>query len=323
MKIIFRASLVAFFFPVLIFAQSTDTTLTSGDSTHLNSNLYPDKIKATVYFDKKSVPLNRTARFTLDLSWEGDLDRFKIEKVEDPVFTNLEVVSNSTSNQVGASRALKSYEYVVHPKSLGMAYVDGIVVEYRDTQTDKLHRLITNRLEISVIEPVKESQSGKIALFIGIGLSVIVLSIVTVVSIKNRKLRQQEERLKAIDMVPVEEKYLGQLKEQINLKEPQDKDNYAALSKLFKKYLAERYQISALETSTEEIVHSLKEQNIAESNIKIVDEVLRTCDVVKFSGSQPETGQIERLYTLVEDLLQKNKTEFIEFTNQAQLRQEG
>ena len=82
------------------------------DSTGLNTPDYPGAIKAAVSIDNKKVPQNKTATLTIEVSWEGDLDRFEIARVENPVLTNLEIVGNASSNWVGEVDGTKKVIYV-------------------------------------------------------------------------------------------------------------------------------------------------------------------------------------------------------------------
>ena len=138
------------------------------DSTTVNVLPGDSAIKASVRVGSSEVPLNRTLSFVLEVSWQGDLNRYQIEEVETPILSNLEIVGNASSNRVadigGVAQAIRTFEFELKPIALGMAYIDGTMVSYRDQSTDKVHRLMTNRLQVEVVEAVRDSRSMRWAL---------------------------------------------------------------------------------------------------------------------------------------------------------------
>jgi len=78
------------------------------------------------------------------------------------------------------------------------------------------------------------------------------------------------------------------------------------LSKIFRKYLAQKYDIAALELTTDELLSILSEKIEDESLVNMAQEVLTVCDVAKFAGSNGDQNQLVRVYTLVESILEKN-----------------
>ncbi|MFQ5825482.1 MAG: BatD family protein [bacterium] len=312
MRIILSSLLIEFLFFGSSFSQNTDTTA-----------VYPEvlngRIKTSVRVNPKEVPQNRTVTYTVEISWQGDLDRYEIEKFENPVLTNLEIVGNSSSNWVGelagVMQAVKTYEFVLKPLALGMAYIDGLIIEYKDKERDKSHRLVTNRLEVKVIDPIIEGSSDLLILTGAIILSLVVISGGGFLILKRKKAREAEEQLRASESIPIEEKYLSELKEKVILQKNEIQESFSNLSKIIRKYLSERYQISALEITTQEILTDLKKIAVSERIIEAAEELLNSCDVAKFSGGQVERSGLERAYTLFEDILDRNKSEYGDFDN--------
>jgi hypothetical protein len=292
------------------------------DSNKVSPYDLEGKIKASVQVDNKEVPLNRTVNYTIEISWQGDLERYEIEKFDNPVLTNLEIVGTSSSNWVGELRGrhqtIKTYEYVLKPASLGMAYIDGLIIEYKDKVTDKTQSLITNRLEVKVVDPVLERNLSRLVLAGGIFLSLVLIAGGGFFIIRKKKQKEAEERFKDIQVIPIEEKYFTELKEKVELQTPNPVESFSSLSKIFKRYLSERYQIPTLESSTQDIVNDLKKVAVSEKIIDDTEEILKACDVAKFSGGTLEHGSLERVYTLVENILDRNKIEYIEITNQSE-----
>ena len=62
------------------------------DSTTVLSDVREGTITASVRFDLNDVPRNRSLAFTVKVSWQGDLDRYEIEKIENPILTNFRIL---------------------------------------------------------------------------------------------------------------------------------------------------------------------------------------------------------------------------------------
>ena len=296
---IFSFLIVTLFFSVTASAQ--DSTLSS-----------PFGIRVAASVSTKEVPLNRVLKFTVQVDWFGDLNRYEISEVENPVVRNFSIQSNASSSrseQVGGqSKAIRSYEFELLPQELGMGYVEGLIVKYIDKVSGEGKHLITNRLEVKVIDPIPEP-SSKVWLLWWIGGGIIIIALV-LLSILQQQKKAEEKRRKAAEaaIVPIEEEYQQELKKSITLDSPDldIKNAYSVISRIFRKYLAEKFNFGATNAITEEIINILNQNEVSESLINNTEEILNTCDVVKFSGGEGDKAGLERVYTLVEDFLSAN-----------------
>ncbi len=281
------------------------------DSTTVRGAL-SEEVKASVSVDKKEIPLNRILPFTVRIEWRGDLSRFEIEEVENPVVTNFEIIGSATSNRVGESAgqtiAVKEYVFSLQPQSLGMGYIEGVIITYTDKADDETRRLVTNRLEVKVIDPLPEPGQTRIPW--GIVLPALAaIGIGAVVLWYANKKREEKHRREALEhVVPLEEQYLKELNSAFDIKttEFDIKEAASSLSRLFRRYLAEKYSIRALEATTDEVLFSLREKNLEERYINETDEILKKCDLTKFAGSVADRSEFLRIYTLLEDILNRN-----------------
>ena len=288
----------------LCFSQNLDTTKVAPNSETEGA------IKATIQLDRKEVPQNHTVAFTVKVSWQGDLDRYEISKLETPVLTNLEIVENSSSNWVGevggVKQAIKTYEFILKPVAMGMGYVDGLIIEYKNLAFGDTENLVTNRLDVKIIEPVSEKSLKPWIIGGGISLLLILASGGGINLVKRKKAKEAEERAKALEMIPIEDKYRNEFKQEVDLQNTDIVASFSSLSKVLRKYISEKYEISAMEMTSPQISTELSKLVVPENMIDQTDEVLRSCDVAKFSGGQVERTVIERAYTLVEEILNKN-----------------
>ncbi|MDZ7262495.1 MAG: DUF4381 domain-containing protein [candidate division KSB1 bacterium] len=269
------------------------------------------EIRVSASVDQKEVPLNRQLTYTIKIEWYGELKQYDITEFENPVVTNFEIVGTASSNWVGERDgkkvAVKKYEFVLKPLELGMGYIEGVIIKYTDVTTNEEHRLITKRLEARVIEPLPEPGSyGWIVWVILLVMGVAGLGILVILWYRKRQAEKRlKEQMEAV--VPLEANYLESLKSRVNLEALDDfKESFSALSRLFREYLSEKFNIKTLEVTSDEIVEALRGLNSDDKFITDTQEILQACDLVKFAGGGASKSELERVYTLVESILEKN-----------------
>jgi hypothetical protein len=273
-------------------------------------------IKATVSVDRNEVPLNGMVVFNTTVEWDGKLDRYEVEPLDAPVTTNLAPVSNASKNWVGeqddVKRSVKVYEFTYVPVEQGMAYIDGPIVEYRDKDEGGSYRLTTGRVSVKVVEAVDES-AMKVRVMLGAGiLGFLVLGSIGFILIRQKRLREKSKV--DVQFTPIEDTYLTQIRNDIDVKSDKLVDAFSQLSKLMRKYIAERYHMP-LELATNEVKKELQKDEQASQTTSLIIEILETADLAKFSGGQIERHTFDRAYTLAEEVLEKNKIDFIEYSN--------
>lgn len=270
------------------------------------------EIRVLARVSTKEIPLNRNVIFTVQVEWAGDMDRYEISEIENPEVRNFKIMSNSSADrremENNVQKAIKTFEFELAPEELGMGYIEGVIIKYLDVETGDGKHLITNRLEVKVVDPLPEPGSRAwIYKWIAAVLILIALGIILFIFLKRRaaeKARLAEEAA----VVSLEERYLEDLKQSIPLGSPDldVKNGFSVLSRVFRKYLSEKYDFSAVNEVREEIIGQLKQNSVPESLINNADEVLSTCDLAKFSGGEGDRTALERVFTLVESFILTN-----------------
>jgi len=284
--------------PGLLLAQGSpaDSTLSS--------------IQISARVEKTKVPLNRTLLLHITLSWQGTPDLYEIESFDNPALTNFEIVGTATANRSevrdGKPWVFRDYTYTLKPRELGMGYVEGVVVRCRNTSLDKEESLVTQRIPVEVVDPVPEPGAGPSpwAIVLPI-LAVVVVGAGGVVVWRRRQARLQQEE--EVPPPPIEVTYLEELGREVNVQQPDLQADFDRLSKLLRRYLAEKYGIRAREATTAELRELLTETGLEEHRIASIQEMLTRCDEIKFSGTQGTPEELSRYYTLVESLLEAGK----------------
>ncbi|HHS12508.1 MAG TPA: hypothetical protein ENN03_01935 [bacterium] len=251
--------------------------------------------------DPRQVPLNRSCQYTIEVSWEGDTDEVEIGPVEEPAMTNLEIIGKSASHRIietkTGRRVFKTIEYTLMPVSPGMAHIEPAELPYTEKSTGKVLTVRTDRIAVEVIKPVHEPERS-LKRWIFPGISVLFVGGVLFLWFRkpSRKKRTAEEpRL-------LEEIFLDELKQNIRLKDPDRNESFTRLSRLFRLYLSKKYRISTLESTSEALIASLKEQGADDEMVNRCRHVLTMADRFKFSGRQASRAELEETYTLVETM---------------------
>lgn len=265
------------------------------------------RIGVSAEVDRTTVPLNRTVRLTVDVVWQGELDHFEIKPPEPPELTNLEVVGSASSNQVGEHagmpQAIRTYAYTLRPLELGMAYIEPVILGYRERGDSLFQTLQTGRLQLTVTDPVPEE--GRTTIWFVAGFSVVVAAAGVGVWLWRR--RRTKPTAQIPEVKPIEVQYLEELRERVQPQSPDLDNDFAEISRVLRRFLAECYDLPAKGASTAELVAALNRTPLTQSQVQQIEEVLTICDVAKFSGGHGSEPELLRAYTLVETLLQEHR----------------
>ncbi len=283
-----------------------------GQDTLKTDSAVESSINVTGRVDQKRVPLNRFLKFIVKIEWVGEIDRYQVSELEDPIMENFEVYSTSSADhrmsEGGVSKAARIYEFSLKPLSMGMGYIEGVMVKYIDNETGEGHHLITNRIEVEVVESVPEPGSNRY-FFKWIISILIMLTIFGLVGYGLWKKKQvKKKHAEEIKVIPLEEEFLKSLHETIDLskQELNVNNSFWELSTLFRKYLSKKYQFPALEYTTDQIMNELSITQVDERDLDDIKEILDKCDLVKFAGGEGKRPELERVYTLFESILESN-----------------
>jgi hypothetical protein len=285
----------------------------------------PTRVSVSSVIQSNRVPLNWTVDLTIRIAWEGPVEQIVINDLADPVFSNLEVTGTSSSNRVsgmpGGQSSVKDIVYTLRPKTLGMAYIDPAALSYTDTKTGLVHTLQTRRMGVEAVAPVPEKGGGPGAWFwVLFG----VLFAAGAASggwlfVRRRKSGLAQETASPTPIL--EEDFLGQLKSSVDLASADRRESFSAISKLFKRYLAAKYNVAAASATTPDLVRMLAGQGADEGLLRKCESILSKADVVQFSGKNAAQPELDEAYTFVETVLESRLAE--ERTRRAQLQAEA
>lgn len=277
-----------------------------------DSTAGPIRVSLSASIDPKNVPLNRDVLLKIEISWEGNLDQVAIGQVTEPVLSNLDIVGTTASNRVLAlasgQRAIKEVAYTLKPKALGMAYVEPVTLSYEDRSSHQIENLKTQRLSVEVISAVPEDRTGvPVGVYWILGSLAVIFGAAGLIAIWLA--RRSRPSVQNESVILLEERYLNELCADGGPLAESTAEGFSKLSRLFRRYLAARYGLAALEITTEELVAELPQCGLPEDLVSRCATLLTTADVVKFSGQEVAPAEYQLAYTTVETLFEQNLAE--------------
>jgi len=72
-------------------------------------------------------------------------------------------------------------------------------------------------------------------------------------------------------------------------------------------YFSRRYQINALEATTEELIQELKKSPLHWKHTSLISNFLGDCDLVKFAKYNPKMTETEKIYQLALQIIDETK----------------
>jgi len=278
--------------PVWLFAQKTDT-LTA-------------QIQLKTSVESTTVPLNREVVYHIELSWLGELDRYRIVDVGEPAVSNLDLQSSGSANKIynapdGSPRSLKKISYYFKPSGLGMAYIDGVSVQYEDTRTGRKGTLMAQRLSVKITDPVSTPGESELAKYVIMGLGILFLALVVFFVFRYFQRRKKAERELPAKRT-LEEKYLDKLRRDIDPSAGPLGDNVIRLSKLLNGYLSEKLKTDAAlpqDTLSKKLEEAGVRGEIAEKLLAFNEKA----ELNKFAGEEMSPADFHLFYDTVEQLL--------------------
>lgn len=263
------------------------------------------QIQLKTSIESTAVPLNREVVYHIELSWLGELDRYRIVGVGEPSVSNLQLQSSGSVNKIfskpdGRNYSLKRISFYFKPLSIGMAYIDGASIRYEDTENGHKGTLMAQRLGVKITDPVQEVNGPDIGKNILIGVTVLFL-LVVVFSVyrffQQRKKMQKEQQPEPT----LEEKYLEELHREINPSAGIVRENVVRLSKLLNRYLTDKLHTDPA-LPEEELGKRLQNTGARSEIIEKLVSFNKKAELNKFAGEEMAEADFLLFYDTVEQL---------------------
>lgn len=284
----------------------------------LPANCQIDSIQAKIELkslvDRSEIPFNQRLTFTVEASWEGEQDRFSITPVGPPECENFEILGTSSLNETkieeGKTISLKIFRFTLKPIQTGAGRIGSIELSYVDNLTQDSSSLSTQPMNVKITPPVK----GKGPKYRTVLIIVVVLVLIYVIYTAKRRGRrteifQEEKGEKEVE----EEESLQQktLRQLDNISDQSQKADMGSFSsdvyKLLTGYLEAKYQIVTSGKTTNDIIASLSNLDLAPENIVLLRKIFSTCDLIKFAREKLEKEKCEEIISQVREFVEQNR----------------
>ncbi len=251
------------------------------DSTKTDISLH-------AFLEKNEVPVNREVVYHVELSWAGDLHRYQIQDIGEPALTNLKLRGSGSSNRFyvdeqGQPRSVKRITYYFIPQGLGMAYIDGVSVQYTTAGKEQPETLFAQRLGVKITERVAEPGEG-----MPVGTVIIIVLMLAFIGMvgffvfkyfKIRKIQQETSEEK----IPLETEYLQEMEAITRSDENDFNAKFSRLSRVLEKYLSEKRNL-APGSGYDRVKADLESAGLNKDLLGKLERFYRQSELSKFAG---------------------------------------
>lgn len=245
---------------------------------------------------------------------------FKQEGSDEQVNESVEVVNDFAADTVSRDgrreHLRKRYELAIYDEgiyNMGRAQVlyidknivDTIFAEREDrvvVESVKIDSTMTTVRDLKPLKRLKWHVAEHIG-YIGIGLGVLALlagALFLLVLYLRKRGKRLADLFKPAPPIPahlVAFDALEKLHDRKLWQSNKHKEYYSALSDILRTYLDGRFEVGAMEMTTDEIVASLRDVDIEQKQKMELVSVLRDADLVKFAKAMPEADENELAYS--------------------------
>jgi len=279
----------------------------NSDSLNLN-------IELRTYLDQDEVPQNREVIYHVELSWIGELNRYRISDISDPVVTNLKLRGSGSSNRFfndanGQPKSVKRITYYFTPVAIGMAYIDGVTIQYEDEILKQKETLSVQRLGVKITEPLPDPNAG-MEFGTLIVIIIVIVFFIIVAYFVIRYFQQRKLNLEQSDTEPqsLEEKYLDLLKNSIDLSSKNRNENLNILTKLLNSYMTEKYQLPS-RPGYDLVAGKLEQNGINPDILEKIKNLYDRDELSKFAGEEISVNEFHLFFDTVELLITRMNAE--------------
>jgi hypothetical protein len=258
------------------------------------------KIELKAWADRLEIGSDEELVFTVQAIWEGELDRFQIQPIRPPECKLLEILGSSSVNETkvieGKSKTFKTFNFILKPAQQGEGEVGSVEFGYIDPITQDTSIMSTQPILVQIGPPIKK-ESGYGVIYLVLVL-VIFFTTLTYLVIRKREKESKEEDIKTEEKVekPLEEEISAQLSslEPLLINEEME-EFFSKVQRLTAEYLERKYHILTSGKTTPEIIKSLSNLSIEGEKTKLLESILKRCDLVKFAKEKVKKEDAEEV----------------------------
>lgn len=312
--------------PATLPAKDLPAALPAASPAAIPSSPLPVTLETKV--DKQEVTVGDPIQYSVIVSWAEGID-LTLPQLGDNL-AEFEIQDYQIAEEPKKKgRLTKTITYLIAVYEVGTFSIPPLTVSYRQALGEKAE-LTSKPIQITVkatapedaaeIKDIKAPLEPKrnwkpylrILFWLGMVILVILLIMVACWYYRKRKSEPLPEEMK--DLRPAHEIAYEELRAIAALPDDDDEDGhlkewYLRLSEIMRGYFSRRYQINALEATTEELLKELKNQPVQWQQRSTIMQFLNNCDLVKFAKFIPLKLEIERTYQEAFTIVEVTKKE--------------
>jgi len=298
---------------IVILVFLTGNLLAANSKVALEAKVNKNKIKIGDLI-QYSIVVTRDEKVNIEMPNLGaNLGAFEIHDYDDPdpVKQNGEIVQRR--------------EYIISTYDIGDYEIPPVTVRFSVGEDSLWKELTTEKIKITVAS-VKPSEAGdirdikppleierdwmRIIRFAAAGLIIVIIGILIFLYIKRRKegkslIPRREKPKRPPHEIALDE--LNQLLQEQLLKKGEIKQFYIRISEIIRYYIEGRFFIIAIEMTTMQLIDTMKQAEIEDEDVQLVEDFLMQCDLVKFAKYIPTPGEIQKVIDQAYEIVNKTK----------------
>ncbi len=293
--------------------------------------------KVTADIDTTSIRIGEQINYTILVEADSTA---QVIFPEDQTFSPLEMVEalkidtskykdRITLQRIYALTQFDSGVYTIPPQRLAINgkafFTDSIKVNVGTVTVDTIAQKMYDIKPLIVVDKSTSIPWLKIAIILG---GLLLLAVLIYWFVLRKKPLTEEEK---VALLPPYDRALIELKKLENSKyiiQDEYKAYYSELTTIVRSYLEEDAHVSALESTTDQLIDKLEmlkdagELKLEDETIRQFKRVLQTADLVKFAKQKPETSAAEQDRMIIEQIVVKTHNALPEPTEEELLKNE-
>ena len=275
----------------------------------------PIVVKAEV--DKATFTIGERVEYRVTISYNPSLQI--LSSITPPSEDIFEIKEAHDFSEKQGEKIVMGRRFALTTYQLGEFILEPIVIRYR-TEKGEEKSVQTNRLYLTVRsidtsgKPMTDIRNVKGLMELSrkwkwLWFTLIFLVIVTAGAFywwkwKNRPLESDvsfQAALSLEDRILLE---LNKLFDSDLLRKGKIKEYFLTLSEILRRYFEARFQISAVESTTTEVLRDLKQKDLPKELREKIEETLETADLVKFAKWRPTASEIQKVNQLAKNIIE-------------------
>ncbi len=270
--------------------------------------------------DTTQLRIGEQLNYSIQLKSDSILDLTFAEK---PIFAPFELLEESPLDTIQAQGhylftkkyALIQFDsgaYWLPSQKIGingsLKITDSLLIEVATVVVDTLKQKLYDIKPIVEVE--KNNERVIKSILLGVLVVLLLIGIIYAFFFAKKRIEQKKKKLPPFERAIEELKALESIKP---TDQEEHKNYYSRLTDVIRRYLEEEAKISALESTSDELLSKLEllkdsgKLKLEHDTIKNLKSVLQTADLVKFARSMPDQGISSRDRILVEEVVIETK----------------